>query len=78
MHAPGIAAQDVLDGYPLWFNANSLDPEALATTMIAAGKAARDLAPEQRETARRHADVYTREAVLVPFEERLREIVAKS
>ncbi|WP_405501228.1 glycosyltransferase [Streptomyces anulatus] len=78
VHAPGIAAQDVLDGYPLWFNANSLDPEALATTMIAAGKAARDLAPEQRETARRHADVYTREAVLVPFEERLREIVAKS
>ncbi|MEU2573159.1 glycosyltransferase [Streptomyces anulatus] len=78
VHAPGIAAQDVLDGYPLWFNANSLDPEALATTMIAAGKAARDLDPEQRETARRHADVYTREAVLVPFEERLREIVAKS
>ncbi|MFJ7081744.1 glycosyltransferase [Streptomyces griseus] len=78
VHAPGIAAQDVLDGYPLWFNANSLDPEALAATMIAAGKAARDLDPEQREAARRHADVYTREAVLVPFEERLRDIVAKS
>ncbi|MFB7232901.1 MULTISPECIES: glycosyltransferase [unclassified Streptomyces] len=78
VHAPGIAAQDVLDGYPLWFNANSLDPEALAATMIAAGKAARDLDPEQREAARRHADIYTREAVLVPFEERLRDIVAKS
>ncbi|WP_228991155.1 glycosyltransferase [Streptomyces sp. DH8] len=78
VHAPGIAAQDVLDGYPLWFNANSLDPEALAASMIAAGKAARDLDPEQREAARRHADIYTREAVLVPFEERLREIVAGS
>ncbi|MEV7296770.1 glycosyltransferase [Streptomyces microflavus] len=78
VHAPGIAAQDVLDGYPLWFNANSLDPEALASTMIAAGKAARDLDPEQREAARRHADVYTREAVLVPFEERLREIAQNS
>ncbi|MFD9607242.1 glycosyltransferase [Streptomyces sp. NPDC056708] len=75
VHAPGIAAQDVLEGYPLWFNANSLDVDALASSMVAAGKAARDLGPEQRESARRHADIYTREAVLVPFEERLREIV---
>ncbi|WP_338676649.1 glycosyltransferase [Streptomyces sp. SCSIO 30461] len=75
VHAPGIAAQDVLDGYPLWFNADSLDADALAASMVEAGKAARDLSPEQREAARRHADTYTREAVLIPFEERLREIV---
>ncbi|NKY14713.1 glycosyltransferase family 4 protein [Streptomyces somaliensis DSM 40738] len=75
VHQPGIAAQDVLDGYPLWFNADSLDVEALAASMVAAGKAARDLTPEQREAARRHADTYTREATLIPFERRLREIV---
>lgn len=77
VHAPDIAAQDVLEGYPLWFNANGLDVDALAASMVAAGKAASDLAPEQREAARRHADIYTREAVLIPFEERLREIVGR-
>jgi len=77
VHAPGIAAQDVLEGYPLWFNADGLDVDALAASMVAAGKAARDLDPEQREAARRHADIYTREAVLIPFEERLREIVGR-
>lgn len=74
VHQPGIAAQDVLDGYPLWFNADSLDVEELAASMVAAGKAARDLTPEQRAAARRHADTYTREATLIPFERRLREI----
>ncbi|MEU3631375.1 glycosyltransferase [Streptomyces fradiae] len=78
VHQPGIAAQDVLDGYPLWFNADSLDVEELAASMVAAGKAARDLTPEQRAEARRHADTYTREATLIPFERRLREIVAGS
>ncbi|WP_149183140.1 glycosyltransferase [Streptomyces sp. TRM49041] len=77
VHQPGIAAQDVLDGYPLWFNADSLDVEELAASMVAAGKAARDLTPDQRETARRHADTYTREATLIPFEQRLREIVGR-
>ncbi|MFF8383433.1 glycosyltransferase [Streptomyces kanasensis] len=75
VHQPGIAAQDVLDGYPLWFNADSLDVEELAASMVAAGKAARDLTPDQRAAARRHADTYTREATLAPFEQRLREIV---
>ncbi|WP_228975169.1 glycosyltransferase [Streptomyces sp. DH12] len=77
VHQPGIAAQDVLDGYPLWFNADSLDVEELAASMVAAGKAARDLTPEQRAEARRHADTYTREATLAPFEQRLREIVGR-
>ncbi|MCQ9179927.1 glycosyltransferase [Streptomyces sp. IBSBF 2953] len=75
VHQPGIAAQDVLDGYPLWFNANSLDVDALAASMVAAGKAARDLTPDQRAVAQEHAQTYTREATLIPFEERLREIV---
>ncbi|MET9968436.1 glycosyltransferase [Streptomyces sp. NPDC006356] len=75
VHQPGIAAQDVLDGYPLWFNADSLDVEDLAASMVAAGKAARDLTADQRESARQHADTYTREATLIPFERRLREIV---
>ncbi|MFF4830456.1 glycosyltransferase [Streptomyces sp. NPDC001315] len=77
VHQPGIAAEDVLEGYPLWFNADSLDVEELAASMVAAGKAARDLTPDQRAVARRHADTYTREATLIPFEQRLREIVSR-
>ncbi|GAA3371514.1 hypothetical protein GCM10020367_22490 [Streptomyces sannanensis] len=77
VHAPDIAAKEVLEGYPLWFTADSLDIDDLAASMVAAGKAARDLTPEQREAARRHADAYTREAVLIPFEQRLREITGR-
>lgn len=77
VHAPGIAAAEVLAGYPLWFNADSLDPEDIAQTMIAAGKAAADLTPQVRAQARRHAEQYSRDRVLVPFEQTLRSITAK-
>jgi glycosyltransferase involved in cell wall biosynthesis len=78
VHAPGIAATEVLSGYPLWFTADSLDPDAIAQTMIAAGKASRGLTEEQRAAGRAHADAYTRQAVLTPFEARLREIVGRT
>jgi glycosyltransferase involved in cell wall biosynthesis len=76
VHAPGIAAQDVLEGYPLWFNANSLDVEEIAQSMIAAGKAARDLTPDQQSAARAHGAAFARETVLAPLEARLRSIAA--
>ncbi|MET7968253.1 glycosyltransferase [Micromonospora sp. NPDC005305] len=75
VHAPGIAAQDVLAGYPLWFNPESLDVNDIAEAMIAAGKAARDMSPEQRAQARAHAATFTREAVTAPLEARLRSMV---
>ncbi|MEU8079346.1 glycosyltransferase [Catellatospora citrea] len=77
VHAPGIAATEVLDGYPLWFNANSLDPDEVAQTMVAAAKAARDIEPEQRRQAKEHARRYRRETVLAPLEERLRAVVER-
>jgi glycosyltransferase involved in cell wall biosynthesis len=77
VHAPDIAAREVLEGYPLWFNAGSLEPDALAQSIIAAGKAARDCTPEQRAAARRHADVYARATLLDPFEARLRSLVRR-
>lgn len=72
VHAPGIAATEVLRGYPLWFNADSLEPERIAQTMIAAGKMARDLTPDARAAAMRYAATYTRERVLAPLEAELR------
>jgi hypothetical protein len=78
VHGPDIAAREVLTGYPLWFNANSLDVKEVAESMIAAGKAARDLSPEQHETALRHARLYTRDRVLEPLEAKLRSLVRRS
>jgi glycosyltransferase involved in cell wall biosynthesis len=74
VHEPGIAATEVLAGYPLWFSADSLNPDAVAQAMIGAGKAARDITPELRAAGRAHAAAYTRQAVLAPYEERLRAI----
>jgi glycosyltransferase involved in cell wall biosynthesis len=77
VHAPGIAAAEVLAGYPLWFTADSLDPDDVAQSMIAAGKAAADLTPQARAAARAYAERYTRDRVLVPFEQRLRAIIER-
>ncbi|MFI7577266.1 glycosyltransferase [Micromonospora sp. NPDC049497] len=78
VHAPGIAAQDVLAGYPLWFNPNSLDVDEIANSMIAAGKAARDMTPQVRAEAQAHAAAFTREAVTAPLEARLRAMVKRT
>jgi glycosyltransferase involved in cell wall biosynthesis len=76
VHAPGIAAEEVLDGYPLWFTARSLNPSDVAQSMVAAGKAARDISPAQRAAARRHADNFARDLVLQPLEQRMRALVS--
>jgi glycosyltransferase involved in cell wall biosynthesis len=77
VHAPGIAAAEVLAGYPLWFNADSLDPVDVAQAMIAAGKAAEDLTPEMRAAAVAHAAQFTRDGVLAPFEAKLRSLIRR-
>ncbi|MEV4825854.1 glycosyltransferase [Micromonospora sp. NPDC049274] len=74
VHAPGIAATEVLRGYPLWFNADSLEPERIAETMIAAAKLARDLTPQARAAAVAYAQTYTRERMLAPLEAELRAL----
>jgi glycosyltransferase involved in cell wall biosynthesis len=72
VHAPGIAAADVLAGHPLWFGIDRLDAAAVANAMVAAGKAARDLSEADFAAALAHAERYTRDATLAPFEAALR------
>jgi glycosyltransferase involved in cell wall biosynthesis len=74
VHAPGIAAREILRTYPLWFTADSLDPAEIADTMVAAGHAARSMTPQQRAAAQAAAQAFNREAVLQPLEQRLREL----
>ncbi len=75
VHAPDIAAREVLRDYPLWFTADSLDIDQLAQSFIAAGKAARDAGPELRAAARRYADQYQRDTLLEPLAERMLSLV---
>jgi glycosyltransferase involved in cell wall biosynthesis len=77
VHAPDSAAREVLQGYPLWFTADSLDPELVAQSFVEAAKAARDASPELRAAARRHADKYQRDILLAPLEARMRELVRR-
>ncbi|GIF06422.1 glycosyltransferase [Actinoplanes siamensis] len=74
VHEPDIAASDVLTGYPLWFHGTKLDEDNVAQSFIAAAKAARDLDQPTFDAALAHADRYTREATLTPWEHRLRAL----
>jgi len=75
VHAPGIAATDVLAGNPLWYGIDRLDAPSVANAMVAAAKTARDLSEPEFDAALAHAERYTRANTLGPFERRLREIV---
>jgi glycosyltransferase involved in cell wall biosynthesis len=74
VHESDIAATDVLEGYPLWFSGAKLNEENVAESFIAAAKAARDLDRPTFDAALRHADRYTRDATLAPWEHRLRAL----
>jgi glycosyltransferase involved in cell wall biosynthesis len=76
-HAPGIAAADVLTGHPLWFAGDRLDPQTVANSMVAAGKAARDLSEPDFTAALAHAERYTRDNTLGPFEAELRRLAGR-
>lgn len=75
VHDRQSAANDPLRGYPLWFPADSMSPDAVADALSRAGAAARSLTAEQVGAARRYAEGFTRDARLHPFEEELREVV---
>jgi glycosyltransferase involved in cell wall biosynthesis len=76
-HCPDIAAADVLTGHPLWFGVDRLDPQTVANCMVAAGKAARDLTEADFAAALAHAERYTRDNTLAPFEAALRGLAGR-
>ncbi|NDU71892.1 glycosyltransferase [Actinomadura sp. DSM 109109] len=77
VHTPGSAAEELLRGYPLWFNPGGLAPADIAASMVAAAKAAAGLDERQAAEARAHADRYERNATLEPLVERLTELAAR-
>jgi glycosyltransferase involved in cell wall biosynthesis len=77
VHAPRIAAEDVLTGHPLWFGLDRLDAQSVANAMVSAAKAARDLTEPEFDAALAHAERYTRANTLEPFEQQLRAIAER-
>jgi glycosyltransferase involved in cell wall biosynthesis len=75
VHEPDIAAVDVLKGHPLWFGIDSLDPASVADAMARAAAKARSMTQADVDAAREHAAHFTRDAVLEPFERRMRRYV---
>lgn len=74
VHQPGIAATDVLAGYPAWEHPSSLDPTEITEVLARSGTAARSLSAAEREAAREVAMRFTRTAILTPWEQRMRRI----
>ena len=74
VHQPGIAATDVLEGYPAWEHPASLDLGEVTEVLARAGDAARTLTLEDRRAAREVALRFSRTAILTPWEQRMRRI----
>ena len=77
VHQRGLAAEELLAGYPLWFPAASLEIEDVADAFRAAAAATRTLTPEQQRAAARTALPYRREQVIAPFVERMEQVVRR-
>ncbi|MFH8218457.1 glycosyltransferase [Streptomyces sp. NPDC018057] len=75
VHRPDIAATEVLDGYPLWYRGSELTADEVAKSFIAAAEGARGIDRAQHDQAVAHAQTYTREATLGPWEQRMRDLV---
>lgn len=76
-HEPDIAARDVLQGYPLWFQPTDLSPGALSEAMIAAGEAALTTDPVVRQACIDHARQFERSRQLVAPLARLHGLVER-
>ncbi|MDO5501126.1 MAG: hypothetical protein Q4F67_15745, partial [Propionibacteriaceae bacterium] len=74
VHQPGIAAADVLAGYPAWEHPASLEPAEITEVLTASGQRAREMSAAERDAAREHAMSFSRTAILTPWEQRMRRI----
>jgi glycosyltransferase involved in cell wall biosynthesis len=77
VHDPGNAASDVLRGYPLWFPASDLSPDAIAEALERAAEAARTAGPEVRQQCRDFSVSYSRDLQLAPRIEALGVLCAE-
>lgn len=64
VHDPANGAREVLQDYPLWFQAPDLSPSAIADALVAAAHAARNSSAETRALARKHGLANERHAQL--------------
>ena len=75
IHHPDVDAARVLDGYPLWFPAASLEPPDIAAALEAGAQAARTATADAYAACARFATAYDRRNQLGPRLEALRAFV---
>jgi glycosyltransferase involved in cell wall biosynthesis len=73
VHHPDVDASRVLDGYPLWFRARSLDPADIAVALSEGAAAARTASAEARQACADFAATYDRRNQLGPRLDALHE-----
>lgn len=66
VHDRNNASRSLLDGYPLWFPAAEVSPEAIAAALRRAAAAVRDPDPERWHRAFVHGQRFSRAAQLAP------------
>lgn len=74
VHEPWTGARIPLEGYPLAFPVDDLEPGTVAEALVAAARAARTLDVDAVRAAKEHARRYARSAQLKPLEQELREL----
>ena len=75
IYAPEAAASGPMQGYPLAFPVSELTAPAVADAMLRAARAARELTPQLREDALRHARRYRRAEVLTRLDQDLWRLI---
>lgn len=77
VHHPAVDASRVLAGYPLWYPAESLDPDAIADALVRAAEGAREAGLEVRQACVEHAEKYDRRRQLAPRLESLHQFAVE-
>ena len=75
VHDVAIDASRVMQDYPLWFPARSLEPEDVADALAAAARASVTATPEERAACVRFAERFERTTIMQPRLAALRDVV---
>jgi len=75
VHEPGNDTTSLFAGYPLFFGARAVQPDAIAAAIVAAGQAARVETIEQFEACRAEALEHTWDIAMAPVTREFAEII---
>ncbi|WP_040155490.1 glycosyltransferase [Mobilicoccus massiliensis] len=75
VHDPRNAATDILSEYPLWYGVTDLEPETIASALVAAAHGARTADEDTRRACAEFARRYSRDLQMTPRVKALKQMV---